>query len=140
LKRSHLFLSGLAAALLALFSLTACDLLGPSGPSGPGSFQFELLSPNGIEGAAVFEIAGGVDLGPATVQGADVFTEYGVGTARIVVVLDDPGVIRFQLRTGNVRKEPRATVLQVADDHDDLRPSLTGYEVRMTRVEDGGSP
>ncbi|MFC1661976.1 hypothetical protein ACFL3S_11100 [Gemmatimonadota bacterium] len=145
MKKRHLpSKRSVSAALLivavVVAALGACDILSPSDPSGPGSFHAELLSPNGLEAAAVFELAGGVELGVVTAPGGDAFWDHAGGTSRIVVVLDSPGVIRFDIRTENVRKLPTVTVIQVADAQDDLRPSLSGFEVDVVREEDGGSP
>lgn len=96
----------------------------------------ELLSPNGSEGSAVFEIAGVVGPGSVTTQG-DAYWDHGPAVSRVVVILDGPGPIRFRLQTQDVATIPAVTVLQVAGGDDELRPRLSGYEVRVAPVEGG---
>ena len=128
-----------AAAVLLLLAVGACDDLGPSGPRGPGAIHVDLVSPNGAEGSAVFEITGGAGFWAVTAHGAEVYYDLGLDATRVVVIMDTPGPIRFQLRTENLRKLPSVTVLQVADGNDQLRSSLSGYEVELLQVEDGGA-
>jgi hypothetical protein len=126
----------LAAALLAWPS--ACDVLGPdeTGPEGPGAFHATLVSPAGAEGSAVIEIVGGSSLGTISPQSGQVFYRHRSGVTRLVVVLDEPGTIRFQIRTEDVAVVPSATVIQVADGNDQLRGSLSGYSVELEQVPD----
>ena len=128
------------AACLVVAAAVACGDSGPSGPSGPGAFRADLLSPNGAEGAAVFEITGGIGLGDVTMSGGEVLYDHGSSATRIIVLLDDPGQIRFQFRSENVGVLPSVTVVQIADGDNELRETLTGYDVQLVQVEDGGSP
>ncbi len=132
-------LTGLA---LLVCLLPGCSDQGPSGPSGPGSIYVDLISPNGAEGSAVFELRTGVEPGAVISNEGDVFFRYdgGTGVWRVVVVNDLPGVVRFRIRTMNVRALPEVSVLQVADGGNELRPSVAGYGVEMTPVEEGGAP
>ena len=136
-QRSHrTFLLILPFALAVL----GCNDLGPSGPEGPGSIHVDLVSPNGAEGSAVFEITGGTGLGVVSSYSGEVYYNYnyGTGVTRVVVVMDVPGNVQFKVRTSNVGELPSVSVLQVADGDDQLRPSLGGYEVEVIPVEDGG--
>jgi hypothetical protein len=127
-------------ALILLLSVAAgCEDLGPSGPKGPGTLNVDLVSPNGAEGSAVFEVVGGTGLGVVTGFGGEVFYEHGSDTTRVVVVLDMPGQIAFRIRSQDVRNLPSVTLVQVADGADQLRSSLAGYEVEILQLEDGGS-
>ena len=117
----------------------ACGDSGPSGPSGPGTFRADLLSPNGAEGAAVFELTGGLGLGDVSGSGGEVLYDHGSSATRVIVLLDDPGLIRFQIRTENVGSLPSVTVVQVADGDNALRESLSGYDIQLVQVEDGGA-
>jgi hypothetical protein len=130
--------SGFLAILLV--TLPGCNDLGPSGPEGRGSINVDLMSPNGAEGAAVFELTGGTGLGVVSSFGGEVYYEhnYGTGITRVVVVMDVPGNVQFKVRTSNVGDLPSATVLQVADGNDQLRSSLDGYEVEVIPVADRG--
>jgi hypothetical protein len=125
---------------LATAALAACADSGPSGPSGPGSFRANLVSPNGSEGAALFQVTGGSGLGDVTVTTGDVFYDHSAGATRIIVLLDDPGQIGFQIRTEDVGVLPTVAVTQVADGDDELRESLTGYDVQLVQVEAGRAP
>ena len=72
----------MVAACFVIVTLAACDLLGPSGPSGPGLLYADLESPNGQEGAAVLELAGGRGLSTVSLDGGDVFYEQDGSTIR----------------------------------------------------------
>jgi len=128
------------AACLLVAAVAACGDSGPSGPSGPGTFRAEMVSPNGAEGAAVLELTGGVGLGDVTMSGGEVHYAHGPTATQIIVLLDDPGQIRFQIRTMNVGSLPSVTVVQVADGDNALRESLSGYDVQLVQVQDGGAP
>jgi hypothetical protein len=97
----------------------------------------ELLSPGGAEGAAVFELAGGTGLGEVTAEGGEAHHQRSGRTSRVVVLLDDPGTVRFRVATSDVGEVPRVTVLQVAGGDNGLRSSLAGYHVRVEQVETG---
>jgi len=119
-----------------LFFAGACDFLGPDGPKGPGDLFATMVSPNGNEGSAVFELSGGVGLGTVSPVGGEVFYEHSGSSTRIAVIMDEPGEVRFQIRTENVGHLPEVTVIQVADGENDLRTSLSGYKVEFTWEED----
>lgn len=141
--RVHRIRRGIFLVLLASSFLLACSDLGPGGAKGPGAIHVDLVSPNGVEGSAVFRMAGGAGLGEVTSFGGEVFYnhDYGSQTSRLVVILDAPGHIRFKIRTSDVGELPEITLTQVADGNDDLRGSLDGYRIDMVQVEDeGGGP
>ena len=139
-KNSPRNLARTLVVVLFLVPATGCDDLGPSGPKGPGSVRVDLLSPNGAEGSAVFEVrGGGTGLGVVTTAGGEVYYDHGTDATRVVVILDSPGQIGFLVRTRDLRNLPSVTVTQVADGNDQLRGSLSGYEVELTQLEDGGS-
>lgn len=129
---------GALSAVLATVAAAACDL-GLFGPSGSGVIQVSVTSPFGPEGAAVFELTGGVGLGPVTTNGGDTFFAHAEGTSRVVVVLNEPGQLWFQVRTADIGKLPSVRVLQVADGENRLRASVSGYEFDFKRVEDMSS-
>jgi hypothetical protein len=127
----------LAMGLVA-FALSSCDLLGPdeSGPEGPGAFHASLVSPAGAEGSAVLELVGGFQLGTISPEGGQAFYEYQGTSVRLVIILDEPGPIRFQIRTEDVSVVPTASVIQVADAGNQLRASLEGYSLQLEQVPD----
>ena len=134
-----IFKRAMVACLVAAAAAAACGDSGPSGPSGPGAFRADLSSPNGVEGAAVFEITGGVGLGDVSVSGGEALYDHGSTATRVIVLLDDPGQIRFQIRSENVGLLPTVTVVQVADGDNELRETLSGDDVQLVQVEDGGA-
>ena len=81
----------------------------------------------------MFELTGGVGLGTVSLDGGEVFYRNSGESSRIVVVMDEPGDIRFRVRTEDVGRLPDVTVIQVAGGANELRSSLVGYEVRFTR-------
>lgn len=130
------FVSRLTVVGLLALNVGACDSLGPDEPKGPGSLLATLVSPMGNEASAVFELTGGVGLGSVSSFGGEVFYQHFGGSTRIVVVMNDPGEIRFKVWTEDVGQLPDVTVIQVADGEDQLRTSLSGYTVRFAREED----
>jgi len=116
---------------LLLLASGACDSTGPDGPQGPGALMATLISPNGAEASAVFELTGGIDLSFVSTVGGEAFYQHSGGSSRIVVVLDDPGEIQFRVGTEDVGELPEVTVIQVADGANNLRASVSGYEVRV---------
>jgi hypothetical protein len=137
----------LGVAVLGLFALTAwaCgDSTGPSGPKGPGVFDVSLVSPNGAEGSAVLSMAGGTGLGEITTTDGEVYFHHTGRSSKVIVILDTPGFIRFRVETQEVADLPSVAVVQVADGDDELRTSVSGYQVQIVQVEipsDGqGSP
>jgi hypothetical protein len=109
----------------------ACDSTGLGVPKGRGQIIATLSSPNGNEASAVFEITGGTDLSVVSAVGGETFHQHSVGSSRVVVILDEPGVIRFQVETEDVSDLPSVSVIQVADGLNQLRSSLSGYEVHI---------
>ena len=114
-----------------LLGVSGCDSTGPEGPKGPGRITATLSSPNGSEASAVFEITGGTDLGFVSAEGGETFHEHSLGSSRVVVILDEPGVIQFQIGTEDVGDLPAVQVIQVADGQNELRTSVLGYEVHL---------
>ena len=108
-----------------------CDSTGPGGPKGPGQITVTLSSPNGSEASAVFEITGGTDLGFVSAEGGETFHQHSLGSSRVVVILDEPGVIEFRVGTEDVGDLPAVQVIQVADGQNQLRSSVLGYEIHL---------
>jgi hypothetical protein len=65
-----------------------------------------------------------------------VFYEHDGSTTRLVVILDDPGPITFRVRVDDVAELPSATVIQVADGDNELRTSLSEYEIEWVQLAD----
>ena len=140
-----LLMGALAAA--ALLTPAACgDSTGPTGPRGPGEFQMDLVSPFGAEGSAIFEILGGTGLGEVVASNGEAYFYKAGGSLKVIVLLDAPGSIRFRVETDEVGDLPSVTVVQVADGDDELRTSVSGYQVGVVQVGapttggEGGAP
>jgi len=134
-KNSRIITSAVSALLLST-AIAGCDILGLSGPSGPGELVANLLSPYPAEGAAVLEVSGVVGLGPVTADNGEVFYEADGSITRVVVILDDPGQIALHIRTQDVADLPTVTVVQVASGNNELRSSLDGYDVEWVQLAD----
>jgi hypothetical protein len=125
-----------AAVAGIVLAAGACDFLGPDCPSGPGSLIATLVSPNGHEASAVFEVTGGAGLGEVSTDGGEVFFQHLEDSSRVVVVMDAPGEIEFLIETDDIGRFPDVEAIQVADGRNELRASLSGYEVRVSREKD----
>ena len=136
MKRTKALVMRMAVLALLALGVAGCDLLGPDGPKGPGTLTASLVSPNGDEASAVFELTDGVGLGTVSPMGGQVFYEHSQNSSRIVVVMDDPGEVRFQVRTEDVGHLPDVTVIQVGSGENELRSSISGYSVLLTREKD----
>ena len=126
---------GLLVVAVAAFVVASCGLdLG--GPGGPGVIRVTLDSPYGPDGAAVLELTGGV--GPSIVASemGDTFYEHAGGTTRVIVILYQPGHIEFTVRVEDVGARPSVTLVQVADGANQLRTSLSDYDVDVEQLED----
>jgi hypothetical protein len=134
IARSLLHLLGAGAtALLATISLS-CDS-DPVEPLGPGHVEGLLVSPHGAEGAAVLVLAAG-DISTVEVDHGTAFVEADGTTTRLVLVLDDPGEIRFRVSVAERSEPPEATVIEVADGQNNLRNTPSTYSVEFTPVPD----
>ncbi|MBI4537956.1 MAG: hypothetical protein HY704_00430 [Gemmatimonadetes bacterium] len=117
-------------ALAGLLGAVACD----QGPSGPGAITGRVVSPNGAEGAAVMLLTG-QQLGAVSSAGSTrAFSHQNGAQLRVVLVNVTPGELRFKVEVPDVgAPPPAATVLQVVDGENALRPVLTGYKVEFSR-------
>lgn len=120
-------------ALLFLAVLLGASGCGDVGPvSAPGTLTTATVeSPNGAEGAALIRLigAGVAFVKPLT---GDLHTSVAGDTTKVLVVLDTPGDIAFRLNVADTTRPPLATLLQVADGHNEVRAGLLGYSVRFT--------
>lgn len=123
--------SGLALLGALLLGVAGCDSTGPGEEKGPGQITATLVSPHGSEASAVFELTGGTGLSFVSSDDGETFYQHSGGSSRVVVVLYDPGVIRFQVETEDVGNLPSVQVIQVASGDNQLRPSLSGYDVHL---------
>ena len=119
-------------------ALAGCDSLGPEDPVGSGAIFVDLQSPNGDEGAAVFEIENPLGLGEITSLGGWLFHEEVGEKIRVVAILTTPGAIQFQVRADDVGNLPVINVIQVAGPENELR-SIDGYQVDLFQMVDRGA-
>lgn len=128
-------LRSLLFAAPVMLALAACDD-GPQTPPTPtgGDYDAVLQGPTSSESAALVELTGGgiedvQSTGPALVASSPVS-----GGRRVVVVRTAPGAIGFRVRMAPGSEAPTARIVELADDKDQLRTSLTGYQVTFTRA------
>lgn len=122
-------LSHFALVVLLPFAIGACD---DTPAPEPGEVRVTLVSPNGVEGAAVFEVQGLID-GVDAVSGNQAFEVEGSGGSHVVVVRESAGSVSFRMRVENVHQPPTVRLLQVAGPDDRLRATLDGYRVEVGR-------
>lgn len=129
-------LRSILLALPAVLALAGCGDGGPETPPAPpgGDYDAVLQGPTTSESAALLELTGaGIEdvrsTSPAIVASSPV-----TGGRRVVVVREVPGTIGFRVRVAPGNEPPTARVVELADPEDQLRGSLTGYQVTFTRV------
>jgi ABC-type glycerol-3-phosphate transport system substrate-binding protein len=117
--------------------LAACG--GDGGGGGPGTgtqdggeYRAVLQSPNGVEGAAAFELTG-PGIQTVTQSVGRLFTQSNGTTTRIVVVQEPAGPISFKVTMAAGQGPPSARVVEVVDGNDLPRTSLSGYNVVFGR-------
>ena len=99
----------------------------------PGDLAVSVVSPNGLEGAAVLQTAQEGILG-ITAEVGQAHHWRADGVSRIVVLLDQPGDIRFTLAVADITRPPTLRVVEVADPDNRLRTMLLGYVVESEPV------
>ena len=92
------------------------------------TYAAELDSPNGDEGAALLELEGAVAAVRAP-AGARVLTHRAGDVTRVVVVLDEPGSIAFEVDLAEPGPAPGARVIEVSGPDDALRAVSSRYAV-----------
>lgn len=118
----------LAGAALGVGILFGC---GDEGPEyRPGVRTAVVVSPAGVEGAALVELRGPGIEGVSPVEGR-VFHHARADTVRVIVVRDDAGELRFAVALADTLNPPRGTVLEVADAGNELRSTVSAYDVEI---------
>jgi hypothetical protein len=115
---------------LAVAALVGCD--DPAGQGGAGQegpVRVTLISPNGAEGAALFElpIAGILDVRAPV--GALVNAQSG-GKRQVALFASQPSPIVLELTVADQTELPEVRLLQVSGPDDQPR-ALTGYRVQV---------
>jgi hypothetical protein len=123
--------SGLRRAALAALTwaaLAACD--DPTGEAGPqGPLRVTLVSPNGMEGAALFELPVDGVLEVRAPVGALVEARAG-GRRQVAVLASQPSAISLLLTVADQTRPPEVRLLQVSGPDDQAR-ALAGYRVQV---------
>jgi len=124
--------SAFAVVLLVLTTLASCN----DDPTGgdirqPGELTASLVSPNGVEGSALLEVASGTVLDVTAVEPYVHVFRVGVNPVRIVVLRLEPGEISLRLTIDDVNHPPELRVVDVGGPDDQLRASLAGYSVSL---------
>lgn len=117
-----------------LYSTLAVLLVGCGTEPVYTAFDATLISPNGLEGAAVFELDGEYD-NVQSVSAAEVFAHADGGKTRVVVLLGDPGEITFTVLPDIAGEPPTAQILEVADGSNQLRASLADYRLDLVGIQ-----
>ena len=99
----------------------------------PGDLAVRIVSPNGLEGAAVLQTAEDGILG-VTADVGQAHHWRARNVSRIVVLLDEPGDIRFTLSVTDLNRPPSLQIVEVADPDNRLRSPLLGYVVEREPV------
>ena len=116
--------------MVASLSVLAC-----SDPQAlPGELDAILLSPNGREGAASFEIDAVIDQIEA-LSSMKVYSEIVDNRTRVIVVARAGSDLRFRFFTPDVHRPPAVRILDVAGPTNALRPTLDEYFVDFVRVQ-----
>lgn len=130
-NRASRLATALACAAAVLFSACGEDATQPAPV--PGDLAVNVVSPNGFEGAAVLETADEGILEITSEAGQAHHWRAG-DVSRVVVLLDEPGDIRFTLSVADLNRPPRLRVVEVSDPDNRLRSILLGYVVESEPV------
>jgi hypothetical protein len=116
-----------------LFALSACGT-DAAGPSGPGQLNVALRSFIARDNAAaVVELSGSGINSVSAIDGELFFTRDG-NIVRVIVLLDQPGTIEFLVHVDDRSTPPTASLIEVADSDNRLRPN-SSYWVNIEPAE-----
>ena len=123
----------LAFAFLVAVTFLACgDDPTPPEPV-PGDLMVSIVSPNGLEGAAVLQTAD-EGIAAVTAEGAQAFHWRAAGLSRVVILLDQAGDVRITVSVADQNNPPRLQIAEVAGPDNRLRTDLAGYAVTAEPV------
>lgn len=117
--------------VVAVLLAAGCSDEGPV--SGRGTMTATVVGPNGAEGAAVLALLGdGVgEISP--IGTTEVHARAGGSITRVVLIDQNGGPLSFQVAVADTTQPPSVVVEQVAGPDDELRPSVEGYSVELSR-------
>jgi hypothetical protein len=122
----RLTLSLVTAALVA-----ACDT-GPATPAGSGPLTISVESPRGAEAAAVVRLVG-PGLGSAAPIDSEVYSDRRGDTLRVIVLREEPGLLRFTVEVQDTTRKPLAELVEVAGADNLLQGAVQDYAVEVRR-------
>ncbi|MGD2069507.1 MAG: hypothetical protein PVI57_12590 [Gemmatimonadota bacterium] len=133
----HRFGTAMACMTGLLLLATGCgDDGGPTGTVA-GTLEVSLSTPHDDDAAIVFTITG-PGFGQITASDpTDYLHVVGTGTSRTAVLVGDVGtggLVRISVADVSESDAYTATVVQVADDTNALRPSLAGYALSISNA------
>ena len=114
------------SVVLATLACGSDDVISPP----PSIFTATLEGPAPVS-AAVIEIVGGVE--SVVVDGGVAFGEVRGTTFRAVLLLAEPGELRFRFGAGPSGADVSIVLVELADANETLVPSLEGYAFRVER-------
>lgn len=125
------------AIVIGLFAGLACgDDDGVTGPVA-GSLVVSLTTPNADDGAIMLTVTGGTIESPAATSASHAFFYRQVSSTSVSAILvgdiSAGPLMTIDVPDVNAVASYSATVIEVADQANDLRASLTGYELTTSR-------
>jgi hypothetical protein len=137
MKRTLIKLSSIAAAT-ALF-VVACDSPTAPQPPIPGELTLSWITPNTGDAAAMIKVVVPAGTTTPTIvaasEGLEIFHRRTADTIYVAVFGELSNQPLVQIAVPNVRRvnEFSAQLIDVADESDAVRASLTGYALSITR-------
>lgn len=118
------------APVLVALTLVACSDGGPQ--AGPGTLTATVISPNGVEGAAVVTFFG-PGIGDLTSQSGALYWDRVADTIRAVLIDPDGGGLAFTVAVDDTTRKPEGLVVEVAGPDDQLRSGVSAYTLEFRR-------
>ena len=121
----------LALLVLLAAPFAACDT-GSGTPQGAGPLTVTVESPRGAEAAAAVRLVG-PGLGALQPIDSEVYGDRRGDTLRVVILRQEPGLLRFLVEVQDTTRKPLAELLEVAGGDNLLQGALQEYAVEVRR-------
>lgn len=125
--------------LLAVASGLSCgDASGPSPPT-PGTLRLNLTTPNSDDGALLLQLTGpslAAESMAAASAAQQLYARAAPGGGVNVAVFGSLGtgpLLRIQVADVSRAADYRVTIVEAADAHNALRPSVSGYSAQFVK-------